>query len=289
MNEEVAATLGAAAGHPVEIRSREPLAGGSINDVALLHTSAGPFVLKSSRRAGAAAMFRAEAAGLEALAGSGTSLAVPRVIAVHDDPQPFLILEYLDAAPKTNGFDDLLGAGLAALHRATAEQFGFAYDNFCGATPQPNPWTDTWVAFYGAWRIGHQLALAVDADHLTPTDARLVERLIMRMGDWIDEPATPSLIHGDLWSGNLHRDSAGRPALIDPAVYYAHREAELGMMTLFGGFSARVFEAYHQAFPLEPGWRDRQPLYQLYHLMNHLNLFGSGYHSEVMTIVRRFA
>jgi fructosamine-3-kinase len=211
------------------------------------------------------------------------------VVVVHDAPAPFLILEYLDATPRAKGFDDLLGSGLAALHRAAAEQFGFAHDNFCGATPQPNAWTGTWVAFYGAWRIGHQLALAVDAGHLTQPEARRVDRVIMRMGDWIDEPPASSLIHGDLWSGNLHRDRAGRPALIDPAVYYAHREAELGMMTLFGGFSARVFDAYHEAFPLEPGWRDRQPLYQLYHLMNHLNLFGSGYHGEVMTIVRRFA
>jgi fructosamine-3-kinase len=286
---EVAAALGAAVGHPVEIHSREPLGGGSINDVALLRTSAGPFVLKSSRRSGAAAMLRAEAAGLEALAASGTPLAVPRTVVVHGDPEPFLVLEYLDASPRANAFDDLVGAGLAALHRATAEQFGFSHDNFCGATPQPNPWTGSWVAFYGAWRIGHQLALAVDAGRLTQSEARLVDRLIMRMGDWIDEPEAPSLIHGDLWSGNLHRDGAGRPALLDPAVYYAHREAEVGMMTLFGGFSVRVFDAYHDAFPLEPGWRDRQPIYQLYHLMNHLNLFGAGYHGQVTSIVRRFA
>ena len=108
--------------------------------------------------------------------------------------------------------------------------------------------------------------------------------------EWIGEPPSgPSLIHGDLWSGNLHADHDGRPALIDPAASYAHREAELGMMTLFGGFSARVFAAYDEAFALEPGWRDRNPLYQLYHLMNHLNLFGGGYRSQVMSVVRQFA
>ena len=103
------------------------------------------------------------------------------------------------------------------------------------------------------------------------------------------EPANgPSLVHGDLWTGNLHRDAGGRPAILDPAAYFAHREAELGMMTLFGGFPERVFAAYQEAFPLEPGWRDRQALYQLYHVMNHLNLFGGGYHAGTMAIVRRY-
>jgi fructosamine-3-kinase len=284
----IAGALSAALGRPVRIHSRTALAGGSISDTARLGTDAGAFVIKS-HRGGPATMFQAEAEGLEALRASGTSLVVPRVIHVEPGPQPFLLLEFLDAGPRVRDFDAVLGRGLAELHRASAPQFGFAHDNFCGRTPQPNPWTDGWVSFYGAWRLGHQLALARDADRLSAADAKLVDRLVMRLGDWIDDPPQPALIHGDLWSGNLHRDASGRPALIDPAACYAHREAELGMMTLFGGFSARVFEAYDDAFPLEPGWRDRHPLYQLYHLMNHLNLFGGGYHADVMAIVRRFA
>jgi len=259
-----------------------------INEVEIVRTDVGTFVLKS-HPTGPAAMFRAEAEGLEALQKSGTTLAIPRVIHVDAGSPPFILLEFLDGAARVSGFEDALGRGLAQVHRATAPRFGFAEGNFCGATPQPNPWTDRWVDFYGAWRIGHQLALAADAGRVSESDVRLIERLIMRLGDWIDEPPAPSLIHGDLWSGNLHADSAGRPALLDPAAYYAHREAELGMMTLFGGFPARVFAAYDEAFPLEPGWQERQPLYQLYHLMNHLNLFGGGYHAQVMAIVRRFA
>ena len=285
---EVEAALGRVFGRTVRIERRSSLGGGSINQTELIETTAGPFVIKS-HGAGAGPMFQAEADGLVALGASGTSLAIPKVIHVEAGRRPFLVLEYLNPGPRTKQFDEALGRGLAELHRTSATRFGFDRDNFCGATTQPNPWTDRWVEFYGAWRIGHQLALASDAGLLSGVERAAVERLVMHLGNWIDEPATgPSLIHGDLWSGNLHRDQEGRPALIDPAAYYGHREAELGMMLLFGGFSARVIAAYDEAFALEAGWRDRNPLYQLYHLMNHLNLFGGGYHGDVMATVRRY-
>src|SRR5207344_1750478 len=132
--------------------------------------------------------------------------------------------------------------------------------------------TDRWIDFYGSARLDHQARLASDQGRLGTSDRRAIDRLIVRLPDLIDEPPDgPSLIHGDLWSGNLHRDPAGRPALIDPSAYFAHREAELGMMTLFGGFAPEVFAAYDEEWPLEPGWRDRTVIYQLYHLLNHLN------------------
>ena len=281
-------TLGA----PVRILRRVPLGGGSINDTTHIETTVGAFVVKAHRRA-PARMFQAEADGLNALRASGTTLAIPRVIAVGaDEPgaSSFLVLEHLAAGRRRADFDEALGRGLAELHRATTGRFGFHTDNYCGATPQPNPWTSRWIDFYAASRLGHQRRLATDAGLLSSTEAQRIESLIARLDTWIGEPVGgPSLIHGDLWSGNLHADTEGRPALIDPAACYAHREAELGMMTLFGGFSARVFAAYDEAFALEAGWRDRNPLYQLYHLMNHLNLFGGGYHGQVMGIVRQFA
>ena len=280
-----------AIGARVRILGRTPLGGGSINDTSRLDTSAGIFVVKTHRHA-PARMFQSEADGLDAIRASGTTLAVPRVIAVGPDAPgaiSFLVLEHLAPGRRRADFDESLGRGLAQVHRATVRQFGFATDNYCGATPQPNPWTDRWIDFYGESRLGHQLRLATDAGLASSAHRQRIESLISRLGGWIDEPANgPSLIHGDLWSGNLHADHEGRPALIDPAAYYAHREAEFGMMTLFGGFSARVFAAYDEAFPLEAGWQDRNDLYQLYHLLNHLNLFGSGYHSQVMAIVRRF-
>ena len=288
----VARAIERAAGAPVRILRRTPLGGGSISDTTRIDTTAGTFVVKAHRHA-PANMFRSEADGLTALRSSGTTLVIPGVVAVGTEESgatSFIVLEHLASGPRRADFDDALGRGLAELHRSTASQFGFHSDNYCGATPQPNPWTSEWVPFYGESRLGHQLRLAVDAGLLSSTDRQRIESLIAHLGQWIDEPASgPSLIHGDLWSGNLHVDADGRPALIDPAASYAHREAELGMMTLFGGFSARVFDAYDDAFPLEPGWRDRNNLYQLYHLMNHLNLFGGGYLSQVMSVVRRFA
>jgi fructosamine-3-kinase len=234
-------------------------------------------------------LFQAEADGLAALRASGTSLAVPRVVAVASGRPSFLVIEYLGAGRRGDDFDERLGRGLAELHRATTNRFGFHADNYCGSTPQPNPWTDRWIDFYRESRLGHQLRLAVDAGHVSAADRNRIERLMERLDDWIDEPPSgPSLIHGDLWSGNLHVTDDGRPAIIDPAVSYSHREAELGMMRLFGGFSARVFAAYDAAWPLPPGWRDRSGLYELYHLMNHLNLFGAGYHGQMMAMVSRY-
>jgi fructosamine-3-kinase len=207
----------------------------------------------------------------------------------HDAASSFLVLEDLGQGAPAQGFADQVGCGLAELHRASAPTFGFDAGNFCGATPQPNPRLESWVEFYRRARLEHQLALGVRRGHYTAADCRQIDALIARLDEWLTEPAEgPALIHGDLWSGNLHTTAGGLPALIDPAAHFAHREAELGMMTLFGGFSPRTFAAYDEAFPLDPGWRDRNPLYQLYHLMNHVTLFGAGYHGQVMAIARRY-
>ncbi len=272
----------------VRIERRVTLSGGSISHTERLETTKGPFVLKSHATP-PPGLFRAEALGLVALRASGTPLTVPQVIAYEEAAPSFLVLEFLAEGPRQPDFEEQLGRGLAALHQATAPEFGFPEDNYCGATAQPNSWREAWVDFYSFARLGHQLGLASRAGLLTRGETGRVGHLIERLGEWLGEPVEgPALIHGDLWSGNLHTDGSGRPALIDPAAYYGHREAELGMMTLFGGFSNRTFRAYDEAFPLEPGWQERTPLYQLYHLMNHLNLFGTAYRDQVMAIVERF-
>lgn len=296
LRSAVEEALARALGREARITSRAPLGGGSICQTERIETTAGSFVLKSLPTASSPSspsssssttIFEAEARGLVALRESGTPLTIPTVVAWSAATPAFLVIEYLAPARRVANFDDRLGEGLAEMHRATASRFGFDADNFCGATVQPNAWCDRWIEFYAVHRLGHQLRTARDRGHLSVTDATQVESLIARLGDWIDEPSNgPSLIHGDLWSGNLVVDARGGPALIDPAAYFAHREAELGMMTLFGGFSSRVFAAYDEAFPLEPGWRERLPVYELYHLMNHLNLFGGGYHAQVMGAVR---
>jgi fructosamine-3-kinase len=253
-----------------------------------VQTSAGSFIAKAHARA-PAGLFQAEADGLRALHASGTSLVVPRVVALTTGDPAIIVIEDLGSGSRERDFDEHLGRGLAELHRAASDRFGFHADNFCGRTPQPNRWTERWIDFYRDARLGHQLRLAADAGHLSSADRGRIERLLDRLPEWIDEPASgPSLIHGDLWSGNLHVTKEGRPAVIDPAVSYSHREAELGMMTLFGGFSGRVFAAYEEAWPLSPEWRERNDLYQLYHLLNHLNLFGASYHGQVMSVVARY-
>jgi fructosamine-3-kinase len=297
---EVESALSIALGRPTRIERRVSLAGGDISEVERLETvgsrqtgsretrSQMRFVLKSDRH-GTPGLFPAEAAGLAALAQSGTSLRIPRVVALRSERPAFLVLEDLGTCSRRAGFEEAVGRGLAELHRSTADRFGFDTDTFCGTTPQPNAWMEDWRTFYGRARLGHQLGLAAQAGLLSNGDRMQVERLIGRLDRLLTDPAEgPALIHGDLWSGNLHVCADGEPALIDPAVYYAHREAELGMMTLFGGFSARTFAAYDEALPLDPGWRERNPIYQLYHLLNHLNLFGSGYHGQVMAVVRRY-
>jgi len=283
-----AGALSSALGRPVRIARSEAVGGGDISDVARLHTDAGTFIAKS-HPSPPTGLFQAEAAGLAALLASGTSLRIPRVIAIGDRMPAWLILEDLGAGRPSAEFDEAFGRGLAELHRHTAAQFGFEQDTFCGTTRQPNAWTDSWIEFYRQSRLGFQLDLATRAHLLSADEASRVSRLIDTLDTIIDEPADgPSLIHGDLWSGNLHVASNGAPSLIDPSVSFAHREAELGMMRLFGGFSERVYAAYHEAFPLEPDWRERNPIYELYHLLNHLNLFGGGYRGQVLAVVGRF-
>ncbi len=270
------------------ITSRHPLAGGDISRVARLDTSAGTFILKTHPHA-PRGLFRAEAAGLRALHSSTTTLRVPEVVAIGTDALSFLILEDLGDGPRARDFDEALGRGLAALHQTGSPRYGFDGDGFCGLTTQPNAWASGWVEFYATRRLGYQIARAAGAGLLSAADRHQADALIDRISDLLHEPAEgPALVHGDLWSGNVHATINGTPALIDPAAYFGHREAEFGMTTLFGGFSSRFYDAYEERVPLASGWRERNPLYQLYHLLNHLNLFGGGYHGQVMTIVRRY-
>jgi protein-ribulosamine 3-kinase len=236
-------------------------------------------------------IFRAEAAGLDALRAAATPFQVPRVVACGSGAlgMPFLLLEYLPPGPRKGGLDDTVGWALAALHHHRGPACGFEMPTYCGTTEQPNPWTAAWVGFYAEHRLRMQTRLARDGARLTAAEARQLDVLSGRLHLWLDEPAGgPVLLHGDLWSGNLHVSRSG-PALIDPAVYYGHPEADLAMMTLFGGFGPRVFDAYGEAASLAAGWRERQPLYQLYHLLNHLNLFGEAYHAGVMSVASRYA
>ena len=265
-----------------------PWAQSPINNTAVAETSAGAFFVKS-REGATAAEFEAERDGLEALRAADCGLYVPRIVALVSRPA-MLVLEHLPPGRPATDYDLRLGRGLATLHLATTDRgFGFARDNFCGATPQANGFLPAWIPFYRERRLRPLVERLSRAGALDTDDRRVFDRLLDRLEALLaapDEP--PALIHGDLWSGNVHCMADGRPALVDPAAYYGHREAELGMMVLFGGFSERVFEAYEAVRPLAPGWRARLPLYTLYHVLNHAVLFGGGYVRQAVGIARRF-
>lgn len=273
----------------LRIESSRTLAGGCISRAAVCRLSDSRQVVVKTNSASAAAMFEQEAAGLERIAATGT-IAVPRVIGrgtSEDGRCALLVIEYINGGSPRSDFYESFGRELAALHRAAGPtQFGFAEDNFLGSALQPNGWTDNWTEFFRERRLRHQLGWAQQQGLATSQMIRGVERLCESLDDLLATDETPSLIHGDLWSGNYLADSAGRPVIIDPAAYYAHREAELGMVDWMGSCPAAFWEAYDEAFPLQAGWHERVAVYRLYHELNHLNLFGSGYASSVMSTLR---
>jgi fructosamine-3-kinase len=233
--------------------------------------------------AGRRSMFDAEAAGLRALATTG-AVRVPAVTAVGgEEDTVFLVLEWLDIGP--GGRDAALGRALAALHRSTSDRFGFHRDNTIGATPQVNAWIADWPAFFRDQRIAPQLALAAQrgANHrLLAIGERLlsqVEPLLM------GHVPRPSLLHGDLWAGNAGQLATGEPVLFDPAVYFGDREADLAMSELFGGFTPDFYAAYRDAWPVDAGYGMRRELYNLYHVLNHFNLFGGGYGHQAEAMI----
>lgn len=275
----------------LEIRDTRPVSGGCINETAVVDTTEGPFFLKWHADP-PDHMFEREAEGLEELRKPETGLAIPKPVAVEpaDSHTPgFIAMEYIEPGTRAPDFDRRLGRGLARLHQYSVDQFGFYHDNYCGTTPQPNEWSNEWIEFYREKRLRFQLQLAVDNKKFTTSERETFERFLDRLPEFLaTDPESPALIHGDLWSGNLHTDPEGGPGILDPAAYYAHREAELGMMELFGGISSDVYRAYNEVYPLQKGWRDRVELYSLYHVMNHYNLFGGHYKRQAMRTVRRW-
>jgi len=274
----------------LQIESLQAVGGGCIHNAARVATTAGDFFAKWNDTC-PADLFLREADGLRELAAAESGLVVPRVLAAMDslegDP-PFIIMEYLSPGKGAGDRDDeRLGRGLAAVHRRRGETFGFPTNTYCGATPQDNTPSASWLEFYAERRLRPILGL-IDRNRAFPApDRRLFDRLVDQLGDHLPADVTPSLIHGDLWSGNVMATSGG-PAIFDPACAYANREMEFGITTLFGGFSERFWRAYQEAWPLPAGWRERNPLYQLYHLLNHHLLFGGHYGAEALAIAMRF-
>lgn len=268
------------------VRGGTPARGGDIARAYTLTLADGQKLFYKTAPGG---MFPVEARGLEELAKPGV-IRVPKVVAVGED---FLVLEVIPFGSKGPGFAQDFGRRFARLHRHQNDCFGFEVDNFCGATPQPNPRVaagpGVWAAWFWEHRLEHQLRLARDKGRLSVALSRSMARLEPLVPEILadtDEP--PCLLHGDLWGGNYLVDPDGEPVLIDPAVYYGHREADLAMTSLFGGFSEAFYRAYDREWPLQAGWRERVDLYQLYHVLNHLNLFGGGYGGQAERMVRGY-
>lgn len=273
-------------GYPVG--PARPVSGGDINQAWLLESGSDrpPLFCKANTHAQAAAMFAAEADGLQRL---GQAMRVPAVAGRGNWPQgAFLLLEYLESGrPEGPAFWEEFGRGLAGLHQLSHSAFGLDQDNFIATLPQDNSPRDNWPEFYADNRLLPQLARAVDAGLLGRQDTAAAERLCRRL-DEIYPAEPPSLLHGDLWSGNFLAGPGQVPVLIDPAVYYGHRELDLAMMHLFGGFPPTLFHSYEEATPLHPGWRERLDTGKLYYLLVHVNLFGGSYVNSVRSILQPF-
>ncbi len=267
-----------------DVSSSQTVGGGCINNGQILITVSGKsFFLKTNRHT-PADMFAREVEGLDALRVDGGPV-IPEPYLYGDG---FILME--DLSPSTPGRDYWPGFGrqLATLHNHTSAQFGFDHDNYIGSTPQPNPWTDNGHVFFGESRLLYMTRLASERGLMGSDDAQRVEKLVSKLPDLIpQQPA--SLIHGDLWSGNATSDSNGEPAIIDPATHYGWAEAELAMTMLFGSFPGAFFSAYEEVRPLDHGYRSRFSIYNLYHLLNHLNIFGRSYLGQVQSIIRQFA
>jgi fructosamine-3-kinase len=281
----LASVISDATHRPFALRDSKPVGGGSINEAYRLEgTDDSRYFLKLND-AQHLPMFAAEAAGLAAIAAANT-VQVPRAIA-HGiaGRQSYLVLEHLEFSPR--GDAHRLGEQLAALHRCTAAQFGFARDNFIGTTPQPNAWAGDWITFWRDQRLGFQLQLAAKNGYGGQLQ-RLGEKLLdVLPAFFAGYSPQPSLLHGDLWGGNHAYLADGTPAIFDPAAYYGDRECDLAMTELFGGYSADFYAAYRSAWPLDAGYATRRDLYNLYHILNHANLFGGGYVRQAEQMAQR--
>lgn len=278
-------------GGAVAIHHTSAIGGGCINDTFAIETTHGPFFVKSRLNA-PPHFFTREAEGLRRLAASHT-LRVPLPIlgsAELDSAQhEFLVLEFIECASPTPHFAESFGRSLAAMHKNTQSTFGLTEDNFIGLTPQTNSSSENWAEFFATRRLEFQLSLLEKKSRATAELRVLLAKLIARLDNLIGtHDPSPSLLHGDLWSGNIMSDESGAPVIVDPAVYYGDREVDLAMTELFGALDSRFYDAYADAWPLSDGYEDRKEIYNLYHLMNHVNLFGLSYLSGVLGILRRF-
>lgn len=286
MTGGILAAVAGAVGSP--IADARSVAGGDVNRALRVVLGDGRVLFVKHRDGMPADVYRAEGEGLAWL-GQAKALRLPEVVAIGAGEPAFLALEWIERGEPGPDRDERLGRGLAALHASGADTFGLPQDNWIASLPQPNAPCATWPEFYAQRRLAPLARRAVTAGLLPSSTLDRVDRLADRLPDLCGPAEPPARLHGDLWGGNAMTGPAGEPVLIDPAVYGGHREMDLAMMRLFGGFSARVFAAYEEAFPLAPGHAERVALYQLYPLLVHVVLFGGGYAASFGQALLRYS
>ena len=283
--DSIAAAIGECTGMPFAAYSAKPVRGGSIHQAWHLDDGVRHYFVKSGAIP-AVSMFAAEARGLQALEAAAVVRTPTFITRGQTDDQAFLVLEHLEMKALDDRGATRLGTALAHLHRISGDSFGWSEDNFIGATPQRNAPHHSWPHFFGERRLRPQLQLAL-RNGMNPTLVTKGFRVIERIGGlFVDYQPQPSLLHGDLWSGNAAM-AGDAPALFDRACYYGDRETDIAMAELFGGFPVNFYAAYRAAWPLDPGYESRKPLYNLYHILNHFNLFGSAYLGQAQRMIER--
>jgi protein-ribulosamine 3-kinase len=283
--ETIAAAIDTSTRQAFRLTSHTAIGGGCINQAYRIGGQDGRYFFVKLNSADKLAMFSAEVAGLKEIDATQT-IRVPKPI-THGiaGKLSYLVLEQLDLTSR--GDAHLLGEQLAAMHRCTGHSFGYSQDNFIGATPQQNGWSDDWMDFWRERRLKFQLRLATEigyGDQLDDLGMKLLDALPAYFDGYSPQP---SLLHGDLWGGNHAFLADGSPAIFDPAVYYGDREVDLAMTELFGGYNADFYTAYRAAYPLHEGYALRRDLYNLYHILNHANMFGGGYVQQAEEMMQR--
>ena len=280
-------------GEEVSVTDRRAVHGGDANEAYRLFLSNGETLFLKANSIEREDFFRAEAEGIAALR-SAEAIRVPRIYAMgKDEDYSFLLMEHIDSSRPVEGFWEKLGTDLAMMHKADTAAFvksgryGFDRDNYIGAGYQKNTGKDSFIEFFAECRLRPQFEMA--EKYFDCEMIRKSNRLLNTLDKYLVEPDRPSILHGDLWSGNFMSDENGLPMLIDPAVYVGCYEADIAMTELFGGFDKRFYHSYFDFMGMIPGYADRRDLYNLYHLLNHLNLFGSSYLYAVIRIIDRYA
>lgn len=270
-----------------DISSISEVHGGSINLCFQLKTNKGSYFIKINDAAKYPGIFQAEEKGLKILESAGAFRTPKTYFMGEFEGKTFLLMEHINPNMEKAGFWEDFGTSLAKLHRNTAEHFGLEHDNYIGSLTQYNQPKSTWTDFFMENRLAVQVKLSRDSAKIDINISKKFDKLYAQL-DNLFPKENPALIHGDLWTGNYMSDENGNPVIIDPAVYYGHREMDIAMTQLFGGFGAEMYKTYQNEFPMEKGWQERMDLWNLYPLMVHVNLFGGGYLTRVESILRRY-